>query len=227
MTPIGTAISAASPVRISVPTMALAMPPPGSPTGCGIVREEIEVERLDALADDEEQDERQRHEREQHRQRAGADEQRGQDLARRRGADAASCARAFDGTCRAIVQISPRDNPLTISVMMKRTRPISTSADRYSASVGFGELVGDHRRHRVLRREQRQRHLRVVPDHHRHRHRLAERAAEAEHDRADDAGARVEHGGADRLEARGAERVGRLALRRAARSSAPRARRRR
>ena len=36
----------------------------------------------------------------------------------------------------------------------------------------------------------------VVADHHRHGHRLAERAAEAEHDRADDAGARVVEGGA-------------------------------
>jgi len=44
-------------------------------------------------------------------------------------------------------------------------------------------------------------------------HRLAERAAEAEHDGADDAGARVEEGGADRFEARGAKRVRTLALR--------------
>ena len=57
------------------------------------------------------------------------------------------------------------------------------------------------------------RDLRVVADHHRHRHRLAERAAEAEHDRADDAGARVEERRADRLEARRAERVGAFALR--------------
>ena len=55
--------------------------------------------------------------------------------------------------------------------------------------------------------------LRVVADHHRHGHRLAERAAEAEHDGADDAGARVEERRADRLEARRAERVGAFALR--------------
>jgi len=45
---------------------------------------------------------------------------------------------------------------------------------------GLGELVRDHRGHRVLRREERRRHLRVVADDHRHGHRFAERAAEAE-----------------------------------------------
>src|SRR5215510_13954995 len=35
--PIGTAIAAANPVRISVPTIALAIPPPGSPTGRGLL----------------------------------------------------------------------------------------------------------------------------------------------------------------------------------------------
>jgi len=37
MPPIGTAKSAAIPMRISVPTMALAIPPPVSPTGFGIL----------------------------------------------------------------------------------------------------------------------------------------------------------------------------------------------
>jgi hypothetical protein len=36
MTPIGTAPSAASPVTISDPTIALAIPPPVSPTGVGM-----------------------------------------------------------------------------------------------------------------------------------------------------------------------------------------------
>ena len=36
MMPTGIASSEPSPVRISVPTMALAMPPPGSPTGSGM-----------------------------------------------------------------------------------------------------------------------------------------------------------------------------------------------
>ena len=36
MQPIGTAKSAAIPMRISVPTIALAMPPPTSPTGFGM-----------------------------------------------------------------------------------------------------------------------------------------------------------------------------------------------
>ena len=34
--PIGSPIAAAMPMRISVPTIALAIPPPGSPTGFGI-----------------------------------------------------------------------------------------------------------------------------------------------------------------------------------------------
>ena len=80
--------------------------------------------------------------------------------------------------------------------MTKSTRPISISASRYRSRVGFGELVRQDGRHRVLRREQRRRDLRGVADDHRHGHRLAQRAAEAEHDRADDAGARVEQRGA-------------------------------
>ncbi len=36
MIPIGIARVAAIPIRISVPTIALAMPPPASPTGLGI-----------------------------------------------------------------------------------------------------------------------------------------------------------------------------------------------
>ena len=36
ITPIGTAISDPRPTRINVPTIELAIPPPGSPTGLGM-----------------------------------------------------------------------------------------------------------------------------------------------------------------------------------------------
>ena len=195
--------------------MALAMPPPARRPASACCVKNVEVQRLDALADDEEQDERQRHQRDEHRQRAEADEQRRDELAAtvsrlmppprpaRRGRGARASV-----ALRAMLQISSRDSALTISVMTNSTRPISMSACRYSSSAASVNSLAMHRRHRVLRREQRRRHLRVVADHHRHRHRLAERAAEAEHDRADDAGARVEERGADRLEPRRAERVG-------------------
>ena len=134
--PIGIAISDPRPVRISVPTMAFAMPPPGFADRLRHVREEVEVERLDALADDEEQDERQRHQREQHRQRAEADEQRRQQpcggvVRLMRAASAgAGVGDARLSALRAMLQISRRDSELTISVMMNSTRPISTSACR-------------------------------------------------------------------------------------------------
>ena len=173
---------------------------------------------------DEEQDERQRHERHEHRQARRS----------RRTATTRACAagrrgvmrpprlvggmrRRHDGRrdarSRVMLQISRRDSALTTSVMMNSTRPISISAFRCSSAVGLGELVGDDRGHRVLRREQRRRDPRVVADHHRHGHRLAERAAEAEHDGADDAGARVEERDRGRFPPRRAERIRALTLR--------------
>ena len=60
----------------------------------------------------------------------------------------------------------------------------------------LGELVGDRRGHGVARREQRRGDLVPVADHHGHRHRLAQRAAQPEDDGADDARAGVGHHGA-------------------------------
>ena len=48
MMPIGNREERPEPVSITVPTIALAMPPPGSPTGFGMLREEIPVQRLNA-----------------------------------------------------------------------------------------------------------------------------------------------------------------------------------
>ena len=71
----------------------------------------------------------------------------------------------------------------------------------------LGELVGDRRRHGVAGREQRGRDLVPVADQHGDRHRLAQRPAEPEDDRADDPGAGVgQNGGGHRLPPGGAER---------------------
>ena len=51
---------------------------------------------------------------------------------------------------------------------------------------GLGELVGDDRRHRVPRLEQREDGLRAVPDDHRDRHRLSQRPPQAEDGGAED-----------------------------------------
>ena len=76
------------------------------------------------------------------------------------------------------------------------------------------ELVGDDGGHRVLRGEQRPgQDPRVVADDHRDGHGFAERATEAEHDRADDADRAVEEGGPDGLPPGRAQRVGPFALR--------------
>ena len=73
---------------------------------------------------------------------------------------------------------------------------------------------GDDAGQRVAGSEERLADLRVVADDHGDGHGFAERAAEAENDRADDADARVaQNADADHLPARGAERQHRLALR--------------
>ena len=108
-----------------------------------------------------------------------------------------------------MLQMSMRDSPLTISVMMNSTRPIPWMERVQVEFVGrFRKLIGQHRRHRVPRREKRRRHLRVVPDHHRHSHGFAESTAETEHDGANDAGPGEKERGANRFEARGPEGVG-------------------
>ncbi len=75
------------------------------------------------------------------------------------------------------------------------------------------ELVGEGRRHGVRGLQQRDADVVPVADHHGHGHGLPERPAEAEDDRADDAGLAVrQHRGPHRLPAGGAQREGRLAL---------------
>ena len=50
--PTGMARAPPWPTSISVPTIALAMPPPGSPTGFGIFVKKSPVQRLEPLPDD-------------------------------------------------------------------------------------------------------------------------------------------------------------------------------
>ena len=99
------------------------------------MKEEIDVERANALRDDEEQDEPERHQRHDHRAGAEGDEGRREHLAPRCAAHVASAVSVGSGVCRTtalrvIDQISKRDRELTMSVMMNSTRPISTSAAR-------------------------------------------------------------------------------------------------
>ncbi len=74
---------------------------------------------------------------------------------------------------------------------------------------GAGELVGDHRRLRVAALEEVHRRRRDAADHLRHRDRLTDRAAESEHARRGDPGARRrQDDAADHLPASCAERFG-------------------
>ncbi len=139
MMPIGTAINDPRPVRISVPTIALAMPPPGSPTGFGMCRKKSRFSDWTPSLQHEEQDEGQRHQRDQHGERAEADENGRQQLAAGgpahaavASAGAAAAAARERLPLRAMLQINSRERPLTTKVMMNSTRPISTSASRYS-----------------------------------------------------------------------------------------------
>src|SRR4029078_2174092 len=100
----------------------------------GHVREELKVQRLDPLAEHEEEDHDERHQGEQHREAAKSDQQRRLELApggvvhtAAASVTSATAALAAFGL-RFMLQIKLRDIALTMSVMMKRTRPISTSA---------------------------------------------------------------------------------------------------
>src|SRR5207249_1185283 len=82
----------------------------------------------------------QRDEREQHRSRAERDEDRRDELpalcASGHAADSAAGTTTAAASCltgRAMLQMRRRDRELTMSVMMKSTRPISISAFRYNA----------------------------------------------------------------------------------------------
>src|SRR4029078_13289634 len=97
----------------------------------GHVREELKVQRMDPLAEDEEEDHDERHQGEQHREAAKSDEQRRLELAPGRVAHTAGSSRAAATGAlaafgfRFMPQIKLRDMAFTMSVMMKRTRPIS------------------------------------------------------------------------------------------------------
>ena len=107
---------------------------------------------------------------------------------------------------------SSLDSASTTKVMKNSTRPEVDQRGLVQAFAGLGELVGQRRRDAVGGLEQRQRvELVEVADDEGHRHRLAERAAQAEHDAADDAGLGVgQHDLPDHLPGGRAEPVGRL-----------------
>ena len=108
---------------------------------------------------------------------------------------------------RATRQMRSRAPAFTSTVTTKsRKRDVGQGGEVHVAHR-LGELVGDRRRHGVARREERGGDLVPVPDQHGHGHRLAQRAAQAEDDGADDAGAGVgQHGGDHRLPPGRAER---------------------
>jgi hypothetical protein len=80
---------------MSVPTMALAMPPPVSPTGFGICVKKSTFSAWMPFADDEEEDEGERDQRHRDRQPAEADEDA--DFALRQVADVMRSPRARPG----------------------------------------------------------------------------------------------------------------------------------
>ena len=114
--------------------MALAMPPPGSPTGLGMSTRNAQFSDVMPLRQDVEQDQRQRHEREEHRQAAQA-----HDHVREQPAIVVAHQAAFSarrgGPTRGLPLPSHRPdeqprNTLMIRVITNRTRPISISACR-------------------------------------------------------------------------------------------------
>src|SRR5262245_27801080 len=105
-----------------------------------VVGKEIQIQRLDSLADDKKHDEGEWDERKGDTESTCHDEKRREHLAWRRGARAGHAwaplgtrAAARGDACRAMDQINARDSMLTTSVMTNRTSPISMSAERYRA----------------------------------------------------------------------------------------------
>ena len=134
--PIGTAITAARPLSISVPTIAFAMPPPVSPTGVGMCVKKARLsDRMPWLTT------------KNRTNASGISASSTAPAQKPTNSDDSSLRRLvavmrLSGRCsggsrrwrvvslRAMLQISRRDSELMISVMMKSTSPISTSADR-------------------------------------------------------------------------------------------------
>ena len=118
------------------------------------------------------------------------------------------------GAPRVTAHTSRRAQAFTTMVTRKSASPISISALRYRSSGGLAELIRNHAGHACSPAPDSDfDDLRPVADHHRHRHGLAQRAAQAQNDRAHDADARIaQHADADHLPARRAQRQHRLAL---------------
>ena len=95
------------------------------------------------------------------------------------------------GSCR---PSSSRASASTAKVIRNSTRPRAIRAASVHVAGGLGELVGDGRGDGRAGVEQRLREAVRVADDEGHRHGLAERAAEAQHHRADGAGADVGQG---------------------------------
>ena len=172
----------------------------------------------DSLCDHIEQDQRQWDERAQHRDATKADEHAAEELTptvphQPASAAGAATSRGRGLRCRPIDQMSRREIALTISVMMNSTRPISIERMQIESSAASVNSFAMTAAIVYCGAKSDADDLRVVADHHGHGHRFAERAAEAEHDGADDARPRVEERHPNGFPSGGAERVGPLALR--------------
>ena len=155
--------------------------------GLGHLREEVPVERREALLEDVEEDEEERNEGQDHGGAAENDDELEKSLAPRRSRFMPPPPRpapergvtALTLTSRLTLQIRKRESALMMSVITKSTRPISIERGQVEVVVRLGELVGDDAAIVYCGAKSDAGDLRVVADHHRHRHRLADGAAEA------------------------------------------------
>src|SRR5213593_4862796 len=160
--PIGTAMPAARPTRISVPTMALAMPPPGSPTGFGIW---VKNARLSAGSPCPITKNRMNPSGIRARATEAAQKQTTAPetaLRRRRFQDTPSTGRDGDRTDRARRPLRPDAPDQQARQRVDRDRDEEQHQTDLDQGIEvervrrLGELVGDDGGHGVLRREQRQ-----------------------------------------------------------------------
>ena len=123
-------------------------------------------------------------------------------------AESAACGHGQPPVLRADAARIRLPSMLTIRVIARRTSAAYISALR-STAAGLGEIGRQQRGQRIGGREQGQADLVGVADQHGQRHRLAERAPEAQHQRAEDAASRGrQHHPQDRLPPGRAHAVG-------------------
>src|SRR3989339_1558468 len=184
-TAVGTDQSIVMRVMTRVPTIPLAIPPPGSPTGWGRSISSVNLSSLAPLIS------RSKKMRNSGRMTRSAQRANTHFMARSaalRRKVMVPVTSDTPGGARDHLREDPLCREAHGEGHREEDEPDENQGGEIYVTDGLGELVGDDRRHRVSRLEQREDGLRAVPDDHRDRHRLSQCPSQAEDRRPEDAG---------------------------------------